>query len=605
MKGINMSKVHVLTPEVISKIAAGEVIERPASVVKELVENSLDAGAKNIEVSLKNYGKSYICVKDTGIGIDEADVSRIFFRHSTSKIGNLADLEAIDSFGFRGEALFSIAAVSDVVLRSKTEPADTGWETHIRGGERLGLKPVSMSEGTEIEINELFFNTPARRKFLKSDTTELNHILDIIIPYALLCPERRFCVRHNNSVLLELPPDSCHISRAEKTLHLKSGNIMEVKEDFPDAKGSACRSITSKSQFLRDRDISVHLLLGDINIQRSRKDMQFVFVNGRPVRDYIISHHLNQIYKLVMPAEVYPFFAVYINLPGERVDVNVHPSKREVKIQDERALVGLLGSMCERTLLSRGRPKQMEGISTPLKAVSAPSQGNFSFKGRDMVKDSPRKQYDFEAYKELFSSHAEGGFPLGMRGGLRDKLTAGRYIGHFLSKYLLFEASGSLLVIDQHAAHERITYERILEESQKGQIEVQRLLVPIVVTVSSQEKFKWEELKDKLEAIGLSTTLWDNDNVAIHTHPALIKDPHLAFKNVLSEEEGDSVMDTERLIRRACRSSFMAGDKVSPEEAVYFRDELLKCKDPFVCPHGRPAVIEIREEIFEKQFLRR
>lgn len=582
-----MSKVRVLTPDVISKIAAGEVIERPASVVKELVENSLDAGAKSIEVSLKNYGKSYICVKDTGIGIDEHDVSRIFFRHSTSKIDKLADLEAIDSFGFRGEALFSIAAVSDVVLRSKTEPADTGWEAHIRGGQRLGLKPVSMSEGTEIEINELFFNTPARRKFLKSDTTELNHILDIIIPYALLRPECRFCVRHNNSVLLELPPDTSHISRAEKTLHLKGGNIMETKEDF------------------HDRGISVRLLLGDINIQRSRKDMQFVFVRGRPVRDYIISHNLNQIYKLVMPAEVYPFFAVYIDLPGDKVDVNVHPSKREVKIQDERALAGLLSSICEKTLLSRGRPRQMEDIPAALKAASAPSRADFSSKGQDMVKDSPLRQYDFEAYKELFSSHAAGGAVLGTQEGLRDKLTAGRYIGRFLSKYLLFEAAGSLLVLDQHAAHERITYERILDESQKGQVDVQRLLVPVVVSVSIQEKFKWEELKDKLEAIGLSTTLWDNDNIAIHTHPALIKDPLVAFKNVLSEDDGNSGMDTERLIRRACRSSFMAGDKVSAEEALYFRDELLKCKDPFVCPHGRPAVIEIREEVFEKQFLRR
>ena len=201
-----MKKVHILPPEIISKIAAGEVIERPASVVKELIENALDAGTKTIELHLLQAGKTLIRIKDTGVGIDHDDIETIFHRHSTSKIEKADDLFNIHSLGFRGEALYSISSIADVTLRSKTKDQDTGWEIHIRGGERLILRPVSMQTGTEVEIKELFFNTPARRKFLKSNLTEMNHILNIVIPYTLLYPQRRFLLSFYQSLPHKNPP---------------------------------------------------------------------------------------------------------------------------------------------------------------------------------------------------------------------------------------------------------------------------------------------------------------------------------------------------------------------------------------------------------------
>ncbi|MFH1640914.1 MAG: DNA mismatch repair endonuclease MutL, partial [Candidatus Omnitrophota bacterium] len=336
--------MHILPPEIVSKIAAGEVIERPASVVKELIENALDAGAKSVELSLNQAGKVKIIVRDKGTGIEPEDIEKIFFRHSTSKIKDINDLYSIRSLGFRGEALYSIVAVADVVLRSKAKSNDTGWEIHLRGGQRLSLKPISMLEGTEVEIGELFFNTPARRKFLKPDTAELHQILNTFIPYSLLYPDCRFSLTHNDKILLDLPAQQNYISRIARVLNLNPEYILKAQEEHA------------------GKYISIRVLLGDINIQRGSKDLQFIFVNNRPVRNYNISYHLNQVYKHIFPAGVYPFFALYIIMPTEDVDVNVHPTKREVKIVNEDALVSFLQTVCEQALLSYGKAKQMERI---------------------------------------------------------------------------------------------------------------------------------------------------------------------------------------------------------------------------------------------------
>jgi len=576
-----MSKVHILPPEIVSKIAAGEVIERPASVLKELLENSLDAQTKSIEVNLKGAGKTLLQIKDTGTGIDKEDLDTIFLRHATSKINQIDDLYHIASLGFRGEALYSISAVSDITLRSKTNEEEHGWEIHLRGNEKISLKPVTMQTGTEVEVKELFFNTPARKKFLKSNTSELNRILDTFIPYTLLYPELSFSLAHDGRKILDLAPAKNFIQRITDSLHLEKNNIIEDKRDFA------------------QDNLSIHLVLGDMNIQRTRKDMQFIFINNRPVENRTISFHLNEIYRLIFSPGVYPFFCTYINMSPSELDVNVHPTKRQVKIKDELKLVSILRQFCEHLLMTKSKAKQATGIFS----LKEPGEEKIQPKLADKtLSEMPEQQYRLalEESIALFKTSiiAE------KKDDLKAKLKQARYLGNLLKKYLLFETPDSLLLIDQHAAQERITFEKLKEQMEKGKVEVQQLLTPILIKITAQELALWEEVEENLEGIGFQTTLFDKETLAIHGHPQLITQPEVALRSLLS---GESIAkcDIETLARRACRSSVMAGFNMNKEQAEYQRAKLLLCQDPFTCPHGRPTVVEIPEETLSKQFLRK
>ncbi len=581
-----MEKIHILPPEIVSKIAAGEVIERPASVVKELVENAIDAEAQSIELHLKHAGKTLIQIKDTGTGIDPKDIEKVFIRHSTSKINSINELYNINSLGFRGEALYSISAISDVILRSKTETGETGWEIHCRGNEKLSLRPAPLLRGTEIEVKELFFNTPARKKFLKSDTTELNQILNIFIPYAILYPKIRFLLTNNGKTLFDLLPQESYVSRIAEALNLEEKHIMRVKQQYP------------------EEETSIHAILGDINIQRSNKDLQFFFINGRPIQSRNLSFHINQIYKLIFPEEAKPFFAIYIKIPPANVDVNVHPSKREVKVKDEYRLVSLLRYLCEQTLMSYGNAKlakeqifqlnQAPDETAPKSSLPAVSLSNADTENyMTYYKETNNTPFLFEERNSAFKQ----------QNPLAKMLSESYFIGIYQKKYLLFGTEKSLLVIDQHAAHERINYERLIQQIETKNIEVQNILTPILIRITRQEMLTWEETKDKLEELGFSTTLWDNDSIAIHSHPQLINNPETAIRNLLS---GEDILrcDVDTLARRACRQSIMVGDTIKKEEAQFLKEQLLKCADPFTCPHGRPTVIEIQESQLNKQFLR-
>jgi len=582
-----MHKVHILSPEIISKIAAGEVIERPASVLKELVENSLDAAADAIEIRLEDAGKKLIEVKDNGHGIAHEDLKTIFSRHATSKIASMDDLFAIRSLGFRGEALYSIAAISHVSVHSRSETQDSGWSLHLRGGEDFHMRPCSFNaHGTEISVKELFFNTPARKKFLKSNTAEMHQVLNTLIPYALLHNEVRFSLVHEEKTLLDVAPASDLTKRMAEVLNLDPKHLLETQKSFP------------------DRRLSVHLILGDINIKRTRRDLQFIFVNGRPVQNKTIAFHINQTYRLIMPPDLYPCFAAYINVPPQEVDVNIHPTKREVKIKDEREICAVLRSLCEQTLMSSGPAKQAaSGFQGPsvYREIEAPvpldgQEGFFSSEDYAYPRssDGQGSRGFFIPENDLFAAKGED---------LRSRLAASRYIGGFMNKFLLFEMNRSLFVVDQHAAAERITYERLIRQMEKGAVEVQNLLSPILVKLTPQELLVWEEAKDQLNILGLSVTQWDEETVAVHAHPLFLKDIARTIQNLLAGENL-AKCDHDAMARRACRSSVMAGDKLTPEEAEHFREQLLKCLDPFTCPHGRPTVIELTEDFLDKQFLR-
>jgi len=593
--------VHILPPEIVSKIAAGEVIDRPASVIKELIENALDAKTNSIELRLSQAGKTSIFIKDGGLGIDEEDIQNIFQRHATSKIDSMEDLFNIHSLGFRGEALYSIAAVSDVVLRSKTKEQDSGWEIHMRGGEKIDLKPCSLTAGTEIEVKELFFNTPARRKFLKSNTTEMNQILNTFIPYGLLHPKCRFLLSSQNKTILDLTPADSFKERIAETLNLKEKHLLEAQ------------------QSLEDPNIKIHMVLGDINITRSRRDMQFIFINGRPVQNKSISFHMNNVYRLILPQNTFPFFAAYLEMPAQDIDVNIHPTKREVKIKDEQPLCAVLRHMTEHTLMQQGQAKSVTSprtqdtqdekqlaVDMALRQTSTQEENleSSSFPDNFLPTTGSRPPTDQYALpqEKFFSFDGEDLFSK-KQDNLQGKLKASRFCGSFLNKFLFFEVNRSLLVLDQHAAAERITFEKLIEQMKKGQVEVQNLLSPYILKLSPQDILVWEKAKETLETIGFASTLFDEETIAVHSYPVLLKDPQKAVYDILSGEEV-ARCDHQELARRACRASIMSGDRLNQQQAEFIKDELLACKDPFTCPHGRPTVVEMTESFLDKQFLR-
>ncbi|MCD4780666.1 MAG: DNA mismatch repair endonuclease MutL [Candidatus Omnitrophica bacterium] len=622
-----MSKVKILPSEIVSKIAAGEVIDRPASVIKECVENALDAKASQIEVHLQNAGKTSMVIKDNGQGIAQDDLENIFIRHATSKITTIDDLYAIMSLGFRGEALYSIGAIADIVVQSRTQDQNPGWEIHFRGGEKIGLKPCARpSTGTEMIIRELFFNTPARKKFLKTNTTELHQILNTFIPYTLLHTDCQFTLTHQNRTLISLKTTDSFVTRAADALNVNPEYLLET------------------NQRIDKESLAIRMVLGDINIQRSRRDMQFLFINGRPVQNKSISYHINNIYRLIMPDSVYPFFAIYIEMNPEEIDVNIHPTKREVKIRTEKELSRYLRTICEQALMRAGQTKQVSvdltknnfssarsASSDTTKALTSTHTPAIDYDSKTFSSDDaysalssgiesyphtlphsqpekrtsphlkhhpdPRKEDQasfFYSKNNTFSQHSNS---------FHAKLEQAGYIGSFLNKYLLFQSQTSLLLMDQHAAQERITYEILLHQMQKGTVEAQHLLSPVLVKLSPQEMIVWEEVQMKLKEIGFENHQFDPAIIAIDTHPVLIKNIEQAVRHLLA---GDHIgqCDFDSIARRACRSSIMAGDRLKPEQAQHQCQQLLHCLDPFTCPHGRPTVIEMDEQFLDKQFKR-
>ena len=573
-----MTKVSILPPDVIAKIAAGEAVDRPASVVKELMENAIDAGATSIEIHLKDAGRELIHIKDNGSGIKHADLTNLFQRHATSKISVIEDLEKLHSMGFRGEALYSIAAVSDVTLTTR-HSQDEGWQIHIRGGERQKLEPSALSQtGTDIKVAELFFNTPARRKFLKNNASELHQIFNVVLPYTLIYPQIRFVLSHAGKSLLDLRPAPSRLDRAAAALNVSMDQLLETDQEFVEEK------------------IRVRMILGNINVQRARRDSQFIFINNRPVESKNLSYNLNDIFKLILPPGVYGAFIIDISLDPANVDVNIHPTKREVRIKDEAMLIRILRRMAEYQLMQKGSPKHMSAQSgLPVdQLIYAPGQLQARFNpGSSVNIPNDARDNGLTLDFQLF----------GEENSLRSKFIRARFIGSFLQKFLIFEADESLLIVDQHAAQERIMFEKFRDQIENSAIESQPLLTPLLLKLSLQEKIVWEELREKLSGAGIETTKFDDDTIAVQTQPLLLKNIEKVVRSLLAGSDAPR-MDHASLARRACKASIVAGDKLDISQADYQRKQLLECKDPFTCPHGRPTLIEVTQGFLDRQFLR-
>ncbi|MBF0386865.1 MAG: DNA mismatch repair endonuclease MutL [Candidatus Omnitrophica bacterium] len=630
-----MPKVQVLSADVIARIAAGEVVERPASVVKELMENSLDAGAMKIEVNLTGGGKQLIQVKDNGGGIAREDMEALFYRHATSKLSSKEDLDNILSLGFRGEALYSVSSVAELALKSRAAGQGEAWEIKVHGGARQMILPAAMpANGTDIRVEELFFNTPARKKFLKSDHGEFGQAADVFLPYALLYPQKHLVLTHNGRVVYDLSPEGSGAARAARALALPVEHIITL----------------DKTQ---QGEAHISGLLGDINVQRPRRDLQFVFVNGRPVQSKGLLFHLNDVYRLILPEGVHPFFVLYLEIPPQEVDVNIHPAKREVRIKDEARIGSMVRRAVEQALMTKGQAKEAVAVfpfepgvmpadqadqglapgrllfgpgqrSAVPAFVPRPASAAGAVPGHSVSAAPSRAVEPVKAEAQSFFAFT-GQLAARRDDSLKERLLHARFLGTFICKYHLFEEGEGLFVVDQHAAQERILFELFTRQMRSGVMEVDRLLAPLVVRLSPRELLTWENLKAQLDALGFESALLGEGAVALQAHPRLIKAPEAAFRALLSDEDkagaerpvansrpGDALPGGGRpsqeflagLSRRACRASVMSGERMHSDEAREQLKRLMDCDDPFTCPHGRPVFIELKSSFLDRQFLR-
>lgn len=587
-----MSKIKIL-PEILSnKIAAGEVIERPASVVKELLENALDAGSSKIIIDVKNGGRSLIRVSDDGIGMEHDDALLALERYATSKIYQDEDLFSIATLGFRGEALPSIAAVSKFMLVSTEEPSSAGTEIVVNGGKIKHVKEIGAPRGTMITVKDLFFNTPARRKFLKTTATEMGHIVDTVTRISLSWPKVAFLLTHNGRVLKNLLP-------VEKPL-------VRVL----DAMGQETEKQLYEIGF-EDQDLSVSGWISSPRVTRSTSRGIYIYVNGRFVRDRVIHHAMLEGYRGRLMSGRFPMGVLQLVMTPDGVDVNVHPAKNEVRFVHYRRVHDRIAEAVSRTLASADRfpglPKTSEPGEPP--RVEEPASSYHKLKTVDVRR--LKKEYDSPHIPKI-SDRAVGAAPDQKELWLPDRLKDLRLIGQFHRTYILCESDDGLLLVDQHAAHERIIFEEMQNRVASGAAGAQRLLMPETLDLGYREAKILKRLVPELERLRLEIEPFGGNTFVVKSIPAILKNRDV--KPIIIEmveriaESGfspglEKTIDT-CLMLMACHGAIRANQTLSEEEMAHLLDQLQTCQNPDHCPHGRPTFIKYPVKSLEKAFHR-
>lgn len=612
-------KIQELSDRLISQIAAGEVIERPTSVVKELVENSLDAGATDIEVRLEEGGIKRIVVADNGCGIPKEDLPLALKRHATSKIRTLTDLESVASFGFRGEALASIDSVADVTITSRTAEAEEAWAIS-----RDGIVPAAGQKGTRIEVKDLFYLTPARRKFLKSPATETAHILTQIERMALANPSVRFRVFTNGRASLHLSAQPT----AERVFAV-------MPEEFKDA----CRPISADAPGL-------HLegWVGLPTAARSRADKQFFFVNGRFIRDRVLQHAVKTAYADVLHVQAQPMFVLSLSINPSRVDVNVHPQKSEVRFRDGQLVHSFVSSAIMRAIahgageqapvsLSGSHPNESAPVSQLLVVpAQRPASGSFAASGRferSSATHNAPKPLTEQQWLNLYGGSHTSPFSKGSNPSpsaepskpvFADLLTQavahnqplGRPIAQIAGIYVLAENSEGLVIVDMHAAHERVTYEK-LKATSVG-TDITQLLVPTVFKVSDETMALFEEHKEKFAPLGLEVTAAGENSLTLRALPAILARGKFDAADLVTHlledfaRFGDSALTeqlrNECLATMACHGSVRAHRELTLQEMDALLREMERTDRADQCNHGRPTWTQLTLADLDKLFMR-
>jgi DNA mismatch repair protein MutL len=651
-----MGRIRILADTVANKIAAGEVVERPASVVKELLENALDAGATEVRIDAENAGRRLIRIQDDGWGMLRDDALLAFERHATSKLSDVKDLLAIETLGFRGEALPSIASVSRLVLETRANEEQTGTAVEIAGGKLLRCDEIARPVGTTISVRDLFFNVPARKKFLRSDQTELAHIGSLVTHYSLGHCNKRFELHHEGRELLSVTPVSTLWDRAFQVFGA------ETIEDLVDL-GLRTREVPLAPSHLplhartasSDREpefaqFALEGLISGPHVQKLNRNSVFVFVNGRLIRDKVLLHAISAAYHNLMPGGCYPFALLFLHCDAGEVDVNVHPSKTEVRfrhgsIVHDFVVDGIREALMERRPISSMPLPSAPGVNPQLQRAADLPFSEFTATMEAVAVEADSLATNQVVIAELpevaistpprplpFVSEAEGAVhaaPVIRRvpdthGALEqlptdwdrvDTLAALpdlRSLGQLHDSFIVAAGRDGLWIIDQHVAHERILFEQVLRQRAAGNVEVQQLLMPLVLQLSVGQQFEYARIADELNAYGFETEPFGQRTIAIKAAPAGVGpgDIEKIVFEILEIAESELRSASLDEIRRsvcatiACRAAIKINTKLEPKKIEWLLRSLAGCEYPMTCPHGRPIALRYSTKDILKSFHR-
>jgi len=601
--------IQELPQQLINQIAAGEVVERPASVVKELLENSIDAGATEIKIKIVEGGKQRISISDNGSGIPKEELALALSRHATSKIRSLEELIQVRSLGFRGEALPSIASVSALTLRSRVNKASDAFEVTVHEGQILGPKPCVHQVGTTIEVNDLFFNVPARRKFLRRESTEYSHIDKVVRRMALSHFSVSWSLEHNGKTQWLLPACTTQLEKEKRLQKLLGNKFIE-------------HAIWIEHQ---SDDLSLSGWIALPAFSRSQADLQYSFVNQRGLKDKLFSHAVKLGYRDVLFHGRYPAYVLYLDMPADAVDVNAHPGKHEVRFRDSRRIHDFLRHSIEQALAAT-TPGQQDTRLMPTDPQQLGVHTQLSSSSQNQVQEAMGLYFG-----QSEQSQNSSGLSVNERGiesitrldapnhlvstSLQD--TEDYPLGHALAQlqgiYILAQNARGLVMVDMHAAHERVLYEQMKDQFADNQLQVQPLLVPVSITVTESEARRIESLEDDLNNVGIEINFADPTTVMIRSMPAILQkrfDPETLLRDLISEsnefehsEHIESKIDL-MLATMACHGSVRANRQLTIPEMNALLRQMERTKRADQCNHGRPTWTELSMDTLDKLFLR-
>jgi DNA mismatch repair protein MutL len=594
-----MPRIHLLSDLLINQIAAGEVVERPASALKEMLENAIDAGASEIEVRLAQGGVKQISVSDNGSGIAKEDLPLALARHATSKIASLDDLESVRSLGFRGEALASIAAVSRLKIASRRRQDEHGWAVEAEGEAMSPLRPEAVSAGTVVEVRDLYFNTPARRKFLKTDATEFAHCDEMFKRAALSRPDIGFTLQHNGRVQWHL--------RATQDFRQR------IQAVAGDEFGEAAIPIDERAGELR-----LWGMAAGPTFSRGTRDLQYVFVNGRFVRDKLIVHAIREAYQDVLHHERHPAYVLFLELPPELVDVNVHPMKIEVRFRDGRAVHQFIFHALHRALAApvgaapEAAPAAHPRVDRPYAAVPFPMPRRDAYAPQQAPLDL-RASQSMAFYEAMFSGAAVEAAPMPATSSEAEQIPPlGYALAQLHGVYVLAQNEQGLVVVDMHAAHERIVYEKLKNALDRKQMPTQPLLVPVALNASALDVATVQENAQLLRDLGFEMAALSPTSIAVRSVPVALSDadPVSLARDVLRDvrELGGSRVLAERrnelLATMACHGAVRANRRLSVTEMNALLREMEATERSGQCNHGRPTWFQLTMQDLDKLFMR-
>jgi DNA mismatch repair protein MutL len=619
-----MGKIRLLDEATINKIAAGEVIERPSSIVKELVENSIDAKAAAITIEINNGGKSFISVSDNGSGIVSEDTEHVFERHATSKIEDAEDLFNIYTLGFRGEAMASIAAISEVEMQTRTDSEDFGSYILIKGGNILDRKSIGFPVGTTITVRNLFYNTPAREKFLKSDISEQGQIVDVIQKLAMVNTAISFKLIVDGKNVLHTPGNGDLLS-VLTCIYGKNIPKAMVKLDYSNPL------------------ISIDGYIGKPEISRGNSTYMIFSVNNRIIRSKMLGEAVKQAYKGLLMNNKFPFVVLNLMVQTDKIDVNVHPTKAEIKFSDDRSIFNTIytavksclagGNLTYGSFGTQEFTTEPSSVAAPSRVYEAPApsielpdgpgtyerssslgkidenieqqsflKANHNYKSENISKSFYEQQKPSSEFKPAYSAALQAS-------DRPNQIADLSIIGLLFSTYILTQDASNFYLIDQHAAHERINYEYLMSKYETYDIAMQPLMLPLVIELSPKEAVLVKDNFDTFERLGFEMEWFGDNTIAVRAVPIIMGEPCSGdfFNEILDslENNNKTVSPLEKIvISMACKNSIKAGTSITIEEMEELIKRLSMTKTPYTCPHGRPTLISMSQYELEKKFKR-